>query len=1396
MNCHLLCLLCFIIDFSHAWDCLGRCWVNPDLHVITSFHVQDYVEFWDCLSCPDASGCTDPSSPYIYNDACYTDTILQSCEDNTINQNVVLGPLLNISSPMYFCDNENSISCIDAFYRISSSERCIACTSTSPICGPGFYPVRCQKPQYGNSDCVPCTVPSLQNKTLYKYGFGLLYEPCMSKTIYGDIKLNSISHSDRDISYWSSFFQSCAFSHTPKWDEGYCSVECIDGYTMIQRPSHFLGYPDCVRCPTNCSLGSKIPTCLGQADVVTSDNHGECILCTNVLPPNSHWTGHDCSWECDISFFFADGFCLSCNTSQTSCDPYHYFMNCTHHNSGSCIPCFMECMQGYFMEKHIWENYCSCAPCNQPVLGQTYTIANCSSNRLYGHDTILGKCMDLCPIGFYKILNCTLTSNSVCAPCTPPKMGMLLDSRCSPLRDASYVPCPSNYSCNGSAYPQLCPLHLRPLNGFCECPLGMQFLDDICVPSFCGNGKYSDPITGNCLNCSDYQLVQRNLIVSPLSDPLIMGLNACFCPPQYFIHQETLHMTCVPCGDLNCNILDFETQTICNGRSILEPECVCSQPPGMNDTKCREGFICSEGYTFLNSTSLVWGEYNYKQFNFVYGSKYSKIFNSSFSFRPHKILLLNTDYSLSLVDGRIVLFQSNREEAAFLDISWIIGVNNEKRKSDVYITDINLHSRTDYAFRSDTFRIWISFLYQGFCGSFENLLQQCSAMELFSLLPQTTETDLTFCKLNLCFYWHPPGVADHLALTEGFTLHIKKFVFGRDEDLDMYVYALIQQHSIMKHKLVFSTSSVATGFDVVYSVPELERSVLHIIDITTGARGLYALMRRDEIAANLKVIQSRSYLVLFDLLNYVQKIIYFEGIEDGISLLSINYNLLFVQGLYENMIIDLWNEFRSSHFSDATKILSNSQITLSNWVPGPSGTSCILFDFATQSWILFAKLSMCLPDHISYAQEFCSLSLCLKKDPCGPYTYRDSGSNQCKCMPGYYMTFTERGSFLACTPCLASKNEYCEGGLKMNQLCPSFSRPLKDRAVSLKDCFCSPGFFKQQQVCIACTVNVFCPFDEMLIPIPCNHFGLTDIGQQVSPQSCFCPTRTWGLTCIPCGFNEICPILDLSTQGQKQPPLMEMWHVEFFGYVHNYLDFETCIKAYVQEQQDAYTIYIIPRGYSSGVDFISSSALIKNEHLIFFKLIVHLKQRDIYFQNNIDSCLRGRNALIDVHYDLIVNNFRPSLYREKINCGEKNNQPGFWEWNGFSDPSLEECTCIAGYEPVGVDEGRWRDSIKCYPCLNGTHRKQGSVGRCIPCLDKEREYAPYLAMSECICKPGYVKSLVSLRCELATKEYAAFYSKVPEWYSVMSVQFNVIIITCSISIVILILLSIFIYCIS
>jgi len=83
--------------------------------------------------------------------------------------------------------------------------------------------------------------------------------------------------------------------------------------------------------------------------------------------------------------------------------------------------------------------------------------------------------------------------------------------------------------------------------------------------------------------------------------------------------------------------------------------------------------------------------------------------------------------------------------------------------------------------------------------------------------------------------------------------------------------------------------------------------------------------------------------------------------------------------------------------------------------------------------------------------------------------------------------------------------------------------------------------------------------------------------------------------------------------------------------------------------------------------------------------------------------MKYRNVPFSITYSLIQKSFRPTLYREKKNCGILNRQSGFWEWNGLVDSQLEECTCIPGYEPVSVDEGQWTTSIKCYPCLNGTH---------------------------------------------------------------------------------------------
>jgi len=250
------------------------------------------------------------------------------------------------------------------------------------------------------------------------------------------------------------------------------------------------------------------------------------------------------------------------------------------------------------------------------------------------------------------------------------------------------------------------------------------------------------------------------------------------------------------------------------------------------------------------------------------------------------------------------------------------------------------------------------------------------------------------------------------------------------------------------------------------------------------------------------------------------------------------------------------------------------------------------------------------------------------------------------------------------------------------------------------------------------------------------------------------------------------------------------------GYIHNFNDLTSCIDQYFRGDAaalDAYSMYIIPQGYSSKVDDYASLALTSYQDYIFFKLIVLLRTQDDYFSNHLDQCMRNRN-IWNLRVELVSRNVKPPLFRRRQLCGEIHGQPGFWEWNGLSaSTNSEDCICIAGYEPVTVDSGRWTDTVKCYPCLNGTFRAGGSLGRCVPCTDISNEYAPYLAMTECICKPGYVRSDISVLCEPAGEVYKNYISSAPSWYAVISVELNVIIIASSISVAFLVGLILFIY---
>lgn len=1405
----------FLLYFRGAggsgWDCNGGCWVHPNEDLFSMYNVPDMSsEFWNCPSCTSLYSCST-LNPYKYENECYDSDILGLCPDSTIlsDANRFLGPLLNMTDPYYFCKTQ---SCLSGFYFEGSS--CQPCVSQIiPNCPKAQHPVRCKKQAFGSPDCAPCTFPVLSNTTVYRYGFGALYPPCMGIQESGAVVLGRIAFGAKSTEYWQAFFGKCAFALTPKWDQGFCGVECSEGYTMTSPAANPLfGHPECAECKTQCPEGSLAPACPGTDRVKPEENGGQCISCGVAIPAHAHWKGHSCEWECDVGYFFESGQCQSCaeRSIQANCSTYYYYLNCTHWGPGECTPCFTQCYDGQYLSSPVWQSDCECLPCDRPQLGKTYVLKNCSNDRLRGSNTELAQCVVSCGAGSYMSRNCSLHLNSVCAPCTQAQPGKWRVAACSQYADAKYVDCPLNKSCDGTSVVRDCPGHLRAVAGFCVCPPGMEFLvdgnSDLCIPSVCPTSTYSDRVSGNCKPCSDPRDIQERLAVRPLSNPSLMGLDACYCPPRYFVHvasQGSEYMTCVPCGDLNCAASKLETQQACTGRTSWEPQCVCSVPPGLNSSVgildgCEnQKPACQRGYASTSSAVTNANEYNYDKFNFFYASERKNVSLTVFSIEEtwRSLLVLDADYMLALSASSQLVLIYRLEVASSLDLSWFLQIDPQKRLSNVAVKSIRLHTRKkDYSFASDSFRVWVLFSYDGYCDNMEDRVQSCSAVELISLLRKTSELDATFCYLNLCLYWHSSARWGSQFPETATALPLQTFVFGREEDSDPNIYFLVSDHTILRYPLYFSTS-YDDSFQTLFSVPPANRTMTSVLDICTGVRGLYLLLKENQLALDSNILRARYSLFFLDASMPAAPELWLSGIMDEAQgLASFDYHLLWVMGKYQNILVDLWNRYVSTYFSDEAEILSRPGAVISNvWGYKSPLSDLNVFQVAAvvdgNSWTVISNMVVCPPDYLLYqgALRQCVVAFCTLEFPCGPYSSRDVGTHQCNCKPGYHAQVKE------CTACTvaSSSNSYCTG--RGQQQCPANSVLSRDLASSSRDCYCNPGFFKTDTgFCLPCTVNVICPFFDTLIPIPCNHLGLTLVGQQQNPHSCYCPQRTWGLTCIKCKQDEVCPLED----NAALIPTVETWNIEFVGYIHNFNDLTSCIDQYFRGDAaalDAYSMYIIPQGYSSKVDDYASLALTSYQDYIFFKLIVLLRTQDDYFSNHLDQCMRNRN-IWNLRVELVSRNVKPPLFRRRQLCGEIHGQPGFWEWNGLSaSTNSEDCICIAGYEPVTVDSGRWTDTVKCYPCLNGTFRAGGSLGRCVPCTDISNEYAPYLAMTECICKPGYVRSDISMLCEPAGEVYKNYISSAPSWYAVISVELNVIIIASSISVAFLVGLILFIY---
>ena len=873
------------------WPCPSSdvCWTNPhtllDMKEYESISTKMAMWNYSCPHCTEKGYCDENLMKTLSNTCAFinAENLESICNVNiyptlyTLDfSTLVLGPFHSVNAGLAYCE-ASRYSCSKHFYWRVDSSSCEMCHDVPTLsCSSGYYPKRCIKSI--GEPCEICNFPVLQNTTMFRYGSGSLWDDCDSILDYG---------------FEDTHFDECAWFMTPKWDTGFCNVECNAGFTMLAESSHYLGHPTCVECSKNCfdQLGKVPPVCNGGNQVVPSDNQGNCISCSDYgihLPANASWVrplnrdpgnfASNCQWECLRGFYWDDsrGKCISCWDDLPYCDNagHAYFMKCTNSSRGNCIYCIFDCLEGQFMSRDIWESDCDCVACSKPILGKTFASKNCSKEIGNSYNTEITPCRkEPCPLGYYVSSNCTMYADIVCSLCTPPQNGKLLISECSKYRDARYGPCPVNKSCDGSSVISQCPLDRVPSNGICICPPGMMFSldqENTCVPIVCKNGEYADDRTGLCRTCA--ATMQGSFtMVSPSSDSRVLGLDACYCPSSFFIERnyDNTSIRCWPCGDLDCKLNLFEAQTTCSGLKTIEPLCACTKPPGtmtptnnadcIGTLKCAENYHVSHTFSWENMMSTQEEQYTSIYRELKTPIQWHDVHNSILD-RPIKsLILMDTMHSLMLSnDSNIILIKHDEQlgiiDSSVIDMSILQNFNPENILSVPTATAICIHDRSD----SDIWRgiqslakVWIAFTYEGYCGEHSHIKQKCSSIQMFIFFQKQSNANTgNICYLDMCLalginYW---GSSFSIY---GVNAKINKIVLGNlEHDKDKHLYMLLedfhfQTRSIWKYNLLFNSNpelyleyddSIMLVSNTIYDNYELN-------DIAIGSNGMYALIK-------------------------------------------------------------------------------------------------------------------------------------------------------------------------------------------------------------------------------------------------------------------------------------------------------------------------------------------------------------------------------------------------------------------------------------------------------------------------------------------------------------------------------------------------------------------------
>jgi len=1195
---------------AQNWNCAGSCWSMPGGDLNGKMP-------WLCSPCTCGYGQKMVSGA---DGGCY------SCPS--------IPNAVPLPTQLTDCTNTSQYTCAQGFYDEGDDLSCVPCIpiTETPYCPYGFAITYCLTSAMASELCVPCTNP-IPNTTSQWYGPQKQIPSCVDNIYDG----------------------SCALFLTPSWGHHTCEIYCNVGYVNVN--TDLSGPPKCQPCTQICDLGTY---CSG---VSNQNKETRCIPCSSItnqqLPLHAEWM-QGCSWECSHGYYLDSTnllTCRPCPQGQICISSNQVFLGCSGTSMGHCTDTNVHCTPPEtFLYYEVYSAEAVCKPCTTPTLGSTFIAVSCSDRA----DTQILPCSLQCPEGFFQVTGCNLTADITCKTCTSHSgAALLMVSPCNSTQDAQFKDCPEHLSCDGSELAIPCQYPKLAQYGRCICPPATrEGKDGKCYALECRQGWYPNATIDNCSYCGEWG--------GGLTLHGVLGLEACICAPGYFIERlpSLGQINCWPCGDLLC-APGIQEQTPCMGLETLEPECICSVPPGtkvLDPDRCT--FACQDGFD-VSPDALTMAP-NYWDAAFVtMPSQSSYILQLNASLAITGVIIVSTDMTLISTDTN-TLFLVHNGKLFEMDVQSMVIQSFRKQMLSLTLCRDIIENR-----------FWVGFSYTALqCGNSFHSVSVCSTVELIELRSGTCS------RLKYLCYWANKQDCDSLQicpyLLDGFWGNTMQAGFTTG--------------SILKMAMDYHDSSTQQLF----------------LLLSTGHLYTYVITYYAPMTPNVQRLNDP--LVMYTANNYLSNTQDYALAVVGGTVFLPGYTM----GPASTFIAPLSTTWLSALGDHALIMDSILQVDIWNGVNVSMGTSksstIVVYDYGT--WVQAntsnhvivmsegTGIIECPIDTVFYNEmgnSGCVSMQCVRlKDACGDFSVRILGKNYCMCQAGYYRVDSSGSS--TCQQC--PENHYCTGDGVLS--CPgnSYSQP---GSVDISQCMCNPGYYYIQGFCLSCPPSFWC-YGDSLQPIQCTNSDYsTTLGERsASPLDCICVSRTHGFTCQPCNDNELC-YMDTSLTAVALKVLGN-GPINSPDILQN-----TCLHS---TQTNLYNIPGPPLkadSYSWGwvVATVAPMAQVQN-------LSVCMQAYGFQPSEPVSQFTAPRTAL-GVYYNQ--------------ECDLQNE-----EWPGTDTSG--NCVCIAGYS---YSQDPKTGLMVCVPCLNGTFRARWTPDKCIPCKSNN-SYAPWMAMSHCICLDGFYNS--------------------------------------------------------